>query len=145
MSDPDALAALYARAFPELRPWTAGEIARLIDQPNVTCAAAPHGFALARAVGPEAEVLTIATDPDHRRRGIATGVLGELLARLARAGVTEVHLEVAADNAAAIALYGRAGFTRTGLRRGYYPARDGSRTDALILTRDATRGLEESG
>ena len=53
------------------------------------------------------------------------------MARLARAGAGRVFLEVRADNRAATALYEGLGFTRTGLRRGYY--RDGA--DALVLAR----------
>jgi ribosomal-protein-alanine N-acetyltransferase len=35
-----------------------------------------------------------------------------------------MYLEVAADNAAAMALYQSVGFVRTGLRRGYYDGAD---------------------
>ena len=41
-------------------------------------------------------------------------------------------LEVRPSNAAARALYERAGFERIALRRGYYPAESG-REDALLL------------
>ena len=44
-------------------------------------------------------------------------------------------LEVAADNAAAQALYARAGFAESGRRRGYYRRPDGSGLDALVMQR----------
>jgi ribosomal-protein-alanine N-acetyltransferase len=43
-----------------------------------------------------------------------------------------MFLEVRPSNSAARALYARAGFREIGLRRGYYPAREG-REDALVL------------
>jgi ribosomal-protein-alanine N-acetyltransferase len=45
----------------------------------------------------------------------------------------EAVLEVAADNMPARALYARADYAESGLRRGYYQHPDGTRTDALIL------------
>jgi [ribosomal protein S18]-alanine N-acetyltransferase len=50
-------------------------------------------------------------------------------ARAAAAGALEMFLEVAEENAAARALYGRGGYVVVGCRRGYY--RDGS--DALVM------------
>ncbi|MEL7092669.1 MAG: GNAT family N-acetyltransferase [Pseudomonadota bacterium] len=48
--------------------------------------------------------------PPVRGRGLASEVLQALPAALATAGVTALHLEVSADNAAAARLYERAGF-----------------------------------
>ena len=54
-------------------------------------------------------------------------------------GGGELHrdpvLEVADDNAGAIALYSGAGFGRVGARRGYYPRETGA-VDALVMRRD---------
>jgi [ribosomal protein S18]-alanine N-acetyltransferase len=80
----------------------------------------------------EAEVHTIAVDPDHRRRGVGGVLLAGLLEALAAREVATVHLEVRADNDAALALYAAHGFVRVGLRPAYYA--DG--TDALLLRRD---------
>ena len=44
-------------------------------------------------------------------------------------------LEVRASNAAAIALYRRAGFSDIGLRRDYYQAENG-REDAILMGRE---------
>ena len=48
-------------------------------------------------------------------------------------GAVRVFLEVADDNAAARALYARAGFVEAGRRPGYYAGADGERRDALLL------------
>ena len=50
-------------------------------------------------------------------------------------GAEQMFLEVAEDNAAALALYRRAGFEAAGRRRGYYPREAGAAVDALLLVR----------
>jgi ribosomal-protein-alanine N-acetyltransferase len=78
-------------------------------------------------------VMNVATDPDHRGRGIATMLLErlfELTADDARRGYT---LEVRVSNATAIALYERLGFESRGVRRGYYTD---NREDALIMWKE---------
>ncbi len=55
-------------------------------------------------------VHSIEVDPAHRRRGLATVVLAELLDWAASRGATTAWLHVEIDNAGAIALYERLGF-----------------------------------
>ena len=128
---PEALAALHGSVFD--RGWSAAEFAAFCNDPACVLITAQHGFALARVVLDEAEILTIVTDPDHQGQGIGRAILSSLWATLAARGVALVFLEVADDNQPARALYDRAGFTRIGLRKGYYPRRDGPPADALIL------------
>jgi len=85
-------------------------------------------MACAWLVVDELHITLVAVDPRHRRRGLGHRVLLELLAEGRRLGADRATLEVAADNAAATALYARCGFRTAGVRRRYY--RDGS--DALI-------------
>lgn len=132
---PVEMARLHAACFTHPRPWSAEEIAALIADPAVLVEQDAAGFALARAVADEGEVLTIAVAPDQRRQGAGGRMLAALLAGLQARGVRQVFLEVAADNAAARALYARAGFGQVGLRRGYYATAHG-RVDALVLRRD---------
>ena len=49
---------------------------------------------------------------------------------------TRLFLEVAADNAAALKLYGKMGFSPVSERRGYYPRPDGSAATAIVMARD---------
>ncbi len=93
------------------------------------------GFVLSRGAAGEAEVLTLAVDPAHRRRGIGRRLLDHHLARLARAGIGTLALEVEDANAAARALYGAARFAEVGRREAYYRGPDGRRAAALILRR----------
>lgn len=134
---PAALADLHARAFTVPRPWTAAEIADLLAGPHVFLIAAPggQGFLMGRAVAGEAELLTIAVAPEARRQGLGAGLVARFLAEAAARGAEAAHLEVAADNAGAIALYEGAGFGRAGLRRGYFQLPGGQRIDALVMTR----------
>lgn len=133
---PEALAALHAAAFTDTpRPWSAAEFASLLAEPTVRLAAEPEGFALVRLAGPEAELLTLAVAPAARRRGLATRLLARLSALATAAGAEEMLLEVAATNAAARALYARAGFVEVGRRPRYYTRASGPPLDALVLRR----------
>lgn len=80
---------------------------------------------------PESEVHTIGVDPGHRRRGLGSLLLDELL-RLAGDHGGPVFLEVRTDNDAAIALYRREGFEVVGTRRNYYQP---SGADAYTMRR----------
>lgn len=82
------------------------------------------------ALGPDcADVMTLAVQPSARRRGVATRLLGALLAEAVGRGLPEVLLEVRADNEAALELYRRSGFVPIARRRGYYRGR----VDGLVL------------
>jgi len=78
----------------------------------------------------------IATAPDARGQGVATGLLTRLLARAAHAGARSCFLEVAADNAPALGLYARLGFRQVGLRPRYYRVPAGPACDARVMARD---------
>lgn len=93
---------------------------------------APGGFVMWRRLGDEAEILTLAVAPAHRRRGCARALLDGLVAAARGEGVRALFLEVDAGNAAAIALYGGAGFARIARRARYYK----SGADALVMRLD---------
>jgi ribosomal-protein-alanine N-acetyltransferase len=79
--------------------------------------------------------MNVLVDPIARRRGIAAGLMHELLERGGRiAPDTRWLLEVRDGNDGAIALYEGLGFTQLGRRRGYY--RD-TGDDALVLVRES--------
>jgi len=138
VGDAAILAALHAQAFE--KPWTADEIAALIDGLGAYAFAVqapeePAGFILCRAVADEAEILTLATAPAHRRRGVAQALLRAAMDGATARGARAMFLEVAADNPAAVALYRQAGFAQVGARRGYYERKNDA-VDALVLRRD---------
>jgi len=78
------------------------------------------GYAGLLATRHEADVQTVAVDPDRQGEGLGRLLLGALLDEARQRGCDAVHLEVRADNEAAIRLYERAGFQQVGRRRGYY-------------------------
>lgn len=91
------------------------------------------GYALMTMAVGEAHVLNVCVAPDARRSGLARYLMDHLQ-RIARAAeVEDMFLEVRRSNAPAIALYLSLGFRQVGVRKGYYPARQG-REDALVLS-----------
>ena len=82
-------------------------------------------------IGAEMEILNIATAPTARRRGVAVRLLNEAFSRCSEVGLSTAWLEVRAENRAAIALYQRSGFQKSGIRKGYY--RDGE--DAILMNK----------
>lgn len=130
--NPEQLAALHGRCFVRPRPWSAADFAGLLASPHVFLLTRERGFLMGRSVADQAELLTLAVAPDARRQGLARSLLAEFAATSRARGATGAFLEVAADNAAAQALYRAAGWRATGRRRGYY----GADLDAIVLELD---------
>ena len=91
--------------------------------------AGPHGPRLLGYAGlyhagglTSADLLTIATVPAARGRGIASLMLAELVSTARELGCPDVLLEVRQSNEAAQRLYARHGFVPIGRRRRYYQA-----------------------
>ena len=119
--------------------WTRGQCLGILDLPRVWLTVARDdghaaGFALARVVADEAELLLLAVRAPCRGRGIGTALIVRTLAVAAAAGARRLHLEVR-DGNEALRLYTRIGFDQVGRRRGYYRGRDGQSFDALSLSR----------
>jgi ribosomal-protein-alanine N-acetyltransferase len=82
------------------------------------------GFAVARFITDEGEILNFAVKKAFRRRGIGRRLIEKLLARLRDEGANKVFLEVRESNAAAIAFYRQWGFHEVGRRAAYYQQPD---------------------
>jgi [ribosomal protein S18]-alanine N-acetyltransferase len=132
---PQDMAATHAAAFTQSRPWSADEFADLLRSPR--CFAVGHAqcFALGRVVADQAELLTLATHPDHQRAGLARSTLAQWRAVAYERGAVSAFLEVAVDNTPARAFYSADGFVENGLRKAYYSRRDGSAADAALMIR----------
>jgi ribosomal protein S18 acetylase RimI-like enzyme len=88
-------------------PW---RIPALFRHLRATAAISPH---------PPAGMLyvdALATDPAHRRRGVARALLADAERQAAEAGLAGVALDTGIENRAARALYEHSGFTSRGLR-----------------------------
>ncbi len=68
----------------------------------------------------EAEIENLAVSLDARRQGVGSALCAAALEACRTAGAPLIELEVRAGSRAAIALYARVGFERTGIRAGYY-------------------------
>jgi [ribosomal protein S18]-alanine N-acetyltransferase len=99
------------------------------------------GHAVASLAGDIAELQRIAVAADHRRGGVASALLDEVLALAAAGGADRVLLEVREDNAEALAFYAARGFVEVDRRRRYY--RDGA--TAVVLRLPLGRGCGASG
>lgn len=129
----DDLAKLHARAFSATRAWSAKEFADLRNHPGACVESDDGCFVLIRTVTDEAEVLTLATDPNFRRQGRARAMLARGEKTAVRMGAATMFLEVAEDNIPALALYTGCGYQTVGRRPGYYLPKDGAPIAALVL------------
>ncbi|HYZ33702.1 MAG TPA: GNAT family N-acetyltransferase [Crenalkalicoccus sp.] len=130
-----ALASLQAACFAPHPGWGADAIALMLAQPGGFALCVPgQGFVLARAVGGEAEILSVGVVPAARRQGLGGRLLAAAMFGAAARGAAAMFLEVGAANVAALALYRAAGFVVVGRRRDYY----GGGADALVMRRDLT-------
>ncbi len=114
--------------------WTRNQCLGVIAMPRVGLTIAmiddeAAGFALVRTVADEAELLLLAVDPRHRRRGIATALLRAITGDCRANAIAHLHLEVRAGNDA-VKLYTAHGFAKVGERRGYYRGKTGHSYDA---------------
>lgn len=80
-------------------------------------------------------VLDLAVLPALRRKGVGSMLLKDALRELRelRSDVQQITLEVRPSNSAAIRLYEKSGFKKTGSRRRYYRKPD---EDAVIMSLD---------
>ena len=118
------------------KPWTYGLYLSELALGGLRCYLVARsrgevvGYGGVMYIGPDAHVTTLATAPEHHRRGIG----GRVLLGLARAavahGAENLTLEVRVTNGAAIALYRRFGFAPAGVRKNYYAE---VKEDALVM------------
>jgi ribosomal-protein-alanine N-acetyltransferase len=87
---------------------------------------ATQGFLVARCVPDEWEIENVIVEERHRRRGVGSSLVRELLAEARNAGALSVILEVRESNRPARRLYESIGFRLEGRRKNYYqdPAED---------------------
>lgn len=138
--DADVIARLHAQGFHA--GWSREDFAAYIAGPDtpvyVACDARRRiaGFLMLRLAADEAELITIAVDPKWRGRGVGEALLRAALADLVMSPARRFFLEVAADNAAALRLYGRHGFVKLSERQGYYARPGGAPATAIVMARD---------
>ncbi len=121
--DADAVAAIDRACFTDgtvnvaaelERPWSKVWVARPGERSE------PQAFLIAWLVADELHVLSLATLPVFRRKGLGSALLRHALVFARENGVRLVLLEVRRSNAIAIALYRSLGFSATAVRPHYY-------------------------
>jgi ribosomal-protein-alanine N-acetyltransferase len=142
VGEAETLLALYDACFEE--PFGAEAFRALLASPGLWATLAwlrdrgygtniPVGFAIARCVADEAEIVSIGVKPSERRRGIGSALLADLMTRAVVLGAKRIFLEVSEKNPAAIDLYTAAGFERVGRRENYYRSKTNGTVAALIM------------
>ena len=89
------------------------------------------GYAGLMVVADEGYITNVAVFPEYRRQGIARSLLREAQEYAEAHDLARLTLEVRASNVPAIALYEGMGFTRDGIRPGFY---DSPKEDAAIYS-----------
>jgi ribosomal-protein-alanine N-acetyltransferase len=134
-ADLPQVVAIERRAFPT--PWSLAMFVLELSKPSGICLAATRagrlvGYLVCSRYDTVWHIMNVAVDPDRRRRGIASALLGALLDRVG--SDAQITLEVRRSNGGAIQLYERFGFRSAGVRPRYY-ADNGE--DAVIMWRTA--------
>jgi len=110
---------------------TAGQAKALLARPNHILLIQGGGHLLAHLPpAMPADIITLFVPENRRRQGHARALMAALLEAAKQAHCTALTLEVAADNAAATALYATLGLRQTATRANYY----GPGKHALVLT-----------
>jgi ribosomal-protein-alanine N-acetyltransferase len=135
-SDLPQVIAIERRAFPT--PWSLAMFVLELSKPSGVCLASLDssggltGYLICSRYDQVWHLMNIAVDPGSRRRGIASCLLTEMIARTGENA--PLTLEVRTSNAGAIALYERFGFRSAGTRRRYY---SDTGEDAVIMWRES--------
>jgi ribosomal-protein-alanine N-acetyltransferase len=145
VADLDAVLAIENRAYEF--PWTRGNfIDSLAAGYGAHTLRAADGalwaYCVAMAGVQEMHLLNLTVAPQLQHRGLARGLLDELVAQSRADGALWLWLEVRESNRRAREVYRRYGFVQVGWRRGYYPAAAGAREDACVLRLPLTEGRD---
>ena len=108
---------------------TAGYQAQLIVADGVVL-----GYCIAMLGVDEVHLLNITVAPDYQGQGWARLMLDALVLWARGQSVQWLWLEVRLGNTRAIKVYQERGFSRVGHRKAYYPAHNGSREDAIVMS-----------
>lgn len=140
--DLDQIMTVMSRAFDPRNgeAWTAAQCAGALSLPGSVLLMARNGghalgFAMARSVADEAELLLIAVRPDEQRKGAGKKLVNAIVKYFATKNIKKIYLEVRTNNPALV-FYGSLGFVQCGLRRNYYRRSDGQFTDAATFVRE---------
>jgi ribosomal-protein-alanine N-acetyltransferase len=136
VADVDEVLALEQSVFPH--PWSRANFVDSLASGYDAWVLREQGGALAGyfllmyAVD-EAHLLDVALAAPRQRAGLGRYLLDRASARARQQGMESMLLEVRPSNLRALAVYRAYGFTEIGRRKGYYPAHEGQREDAIVM------------
>jgi ribosomal-protein-alanine N-acetyltransferase len=137
VGDVDEVHALERQVFPH--PWSranfmdslsSGYDAWVLREPDEGVLA---GYFLVMYAVDEAHLLDVAVSGERHGSGLGRFLLDRIAARSRAMGMTSILLEVRPSNERALQVYGRYGYAQIGRRKGYYPAHEGQREDAIVM------------
>ena len=138
MTDIDLVAKIHATCFYDA--WGPPMIRQVLDIPGTFALIVRRknyssiiGFALARIVVDECELLSLGVESEYRATGAGSLLLRAAMDRAASERARWFYLEVAEDNDVALRLYRAHGLSRVGYRPNYYDNADGTKTNALTM------------
>ncbi len=128
------VAALEAASFST--PWSESSIRSELDNPWAVWLTAWEGDHLLGYIGVQygpdgGDLLTIATDPESRGKGVARALIAAMTERMREKNLQWLTLEVRPSNEDALRLYRGLGFIEVGRRRNYYRS---PTEDAVLMT-----------
>jgi ribosomal-protein-alanine N-acetyltransferase len=91
------------------------------------------GYFLIMQVVDEAHLLNVAVAEEWQGQGLGRFLLNQSVACARGLGMESMLLEVRPSNVRALGIYERYGFEQIGRRKGYYPAADQQREDAIVM------------
>ena len=135
-SDLDDVLALEQSVYPH--PWS---MANFVDSLNSNYEAWVLrdqggdllGYFLLMAIVDEAHLLNVAVSAEKQGQGLGRFLLNQAVACARGLGMASVLLEVRPSNTRALQIYERYGFQHIGRRKGYYPAANQQREDAIVM------------
>ena len=133
---PEKMSQLHSKSEANHRIWHAHEFSELLSLPGVITELHAHGFALARVVDTEAELLLIVTENIKQNTGLATSCLLKIEKKLIHHGAQKLTLEVSESNSAAITIYTKLNYKKIAIRKSYSRDKNGKFETALVMQKD---------
>jgi ribosomal-protein-alanine N-acetyltransferase len=134
--DVDEVYALEQSVFPH--PWSRGNFVDSLDSGYDAWVLREQdgtlvGYFLLMFALDEAHLLDVAVAAGRQGQGVGRYLLDKATARARQMGMESVLLEVRPTNERALEVYKHYGFHEIGRRKGYYPAHEGQREDAIVM------------
>ena len=133
---PEKMSKLHSTSEANHRIWHAHEFSDLLSLPGVITAFHAHGFAIARVVDTEAELILIGTENINQNTGLETSCLLNIEKKLIHHGAQKLTLEVSESNSAAITVYTKLNYKKIAIRKSYSRDKNGKFETALVMQKD---------